>query len=94
LEWKIRLSGDIFDFLPREWRNPSDLSDDSSEVSFDSSEVSFDSSEVSFDSSEEFFLSSRGNRNFLGSYLGNSSGEIQIIGEVGVMFASEVALPS
>ena len=26
--------------------------------------------------------------------IGNSSGEIQIIGEVGVMFASEVALPS
>ena len=38
------ISVDIFDFLPREWRNSSDLS--------------FDSSEVSFDSSEEFFLSS------------------------------------
>ena len=44
-------SGDLFDFLPREWQN-------TSEVSFDSSEVSFDSSEVSFDSSEVFFLSS------------------------------------
>ena len=38
------ISGDIFVFLPRKWRNSSDLS--------------FDSSEVSFDSSEEFFLSS------------------------------------
>ena len=35
------ISGDIFDFLPREWRNSSDLSDDSSEVSFDSSEEFF-----------------------------------------------------
>ena len=43
-----------------------------------SSDLSFDSSEVSFDSSEEFFLSSRGNRNFLGNYLENSSEEIRI----------------
>ncbi|WP_302336079.1 hypothetical protein, partial [uncultured Porphyromonas sp.] len=35
---------DIVDFLPRKWRNSSDLS--------------FDSSEVSVDTSEEFFLSS------------------------------------
>ena len=65
------ISGDIFDFLPKEWRNSSDLS--------------FDSSEVSFDTSEEFFLSSEELDDFLGSYLGNSSGEIRIIGEVGVI---------
>ena len=52
------ISGDLFDFLPREWQNTSEVSSDSSEVSSDSSEVSFDSSEVSFDSSEVFFLSS------------------------------------
>ena len=62
-----------FSFSREEWKNSSDLSDDSSEVSFDSSEVSFDSSEV-------FFLSSRGNRNSLGSYLGNSSEESKCIG--------------
>ena len=53
-----------FSFSREEWENSSDLSDDSSEVSFDSS--------------EEFFLSSRGNRNFLGNYLENSSEEIRI----------------
>ena len=45
-----------------------------------SSEERNDSSEVSFDSSEEFFLSSGGNPDFLGSYLGNSSGEIALVG--------------
>ena len=55
-----------FSFPREEWENSSDLS--------------FDSSEVSFDSSEVFFLSSRGNRNFLGSYLGNSSKESKCIG--------------
>ena len=50
-----------------------------------SSDLSFDSSEVSFDTSEEFFLSSGGNFDSLGSYLGNSSGGIRIIGEVGVI---------
>ena len=50
----------------------------SSEEIFLSSEVSFDSSEVLFVSSEEFF-------SFFGSYLGNSSGGIRIIGEVGVI---------
>ena len=55
-----------FSFSREEWENSSDLSDDSSEVSFDSSEV--------------FFLSSRGNWNFLRSYLGNSSEESKCIG--------------
>ena len=50
-----------------------------------SSDISFDSSEVSFDSSEEFFLSSEELDDFLGSYLGNSSGGIRIIGEGGVI---------
>ena len=45
-----------------------------------SSDLSFDSSEVSFDSSEEFLLSSQGNSDFLGSYSGNSSGEIALVG--------------
>ena len=55
-----------FSFPREEWENSSDLS--------------FDSSEVSFDSSEVFFLSSRGNRNSLGSYLGNFSEESKCIG--------------
>ena len=55
-----------FSFSREGWENSSDLSDDSSEVSFDSSEV--------------FFLSSRGNSDFLGSYLGNSSEESNCIG--------------
>ena len=50
-----------------------------------SSEESNDTSEESDDKSEEFFRSSRGNSDFLGSYLGNSSEGIRIIGEVGVI---------
>ena len=57
-----------FSFPREEWKNSSDLSDDSSEVSFDSSEV--------------FFLFSRGNRNFLGSYFGNSSEESNCVGVI------------
>ena len=57
-----------FSFSREEWENSSDLSDDSSEVSFDSSEV--------------FFLSSRGNLNSLGSYLGNSSEESKCVGVI------------
>ena len=57
-----------FSFPREEWENSSDLS--------------FDSSEVSFDSSEVFFLSSRGNRNSLGSYLGNFSEESKCVGVI------------
>ena len=64
-------SVDIFDLLPRKWANSSDLF--------------FDSSEVSFDSSEEFFLSSVDIPDFLGSYLEISSGEIEIVGDIGVI---------
>ena len=57
----------------------------SSEETKNSSELSFHSSEVSFDTSEEFFLSSEELDDFFGSYLGNSSEGIRIIGEVGVI---------
>ena len=64
-----------FSFSREGWENSSDLS-------FDSSDLSDDSSEVSFDSSEVFSLSSRGNRNSLGSYLGNSSEESKCVGVI------------
>ena len=79
----ITMANIVFSIETTLWRNfkfPRGYFSFSREGWENSSDLSFDSSEVSFDSSEVFFLSSRGNRNFLGSYLGNSSEESSCIG--------------